>query len=40
MNYRAKMVGGSLELQRVPTGGTIVTCLFPVMPPIADEGVK
>jgi PAS domain S-box-containing protein len=40
MNYRARMVGGSLELQRVPTGGTIVTCLFPVMPPIADEGVK
>jgi two-component system CheB/CheR fusion protein len=40
MNYRAKMVGGSVELQRVPTGGTIVTCLFPVMPPIADEGVK
>jgi len=40
MNYRARMVGGSLELQRVPTGGTIVTCLFQVMPPIADEGVK
>ena len=40
MNYRARMVGGSLEVQRVPTGGTIVTCLFPVMPPVADEGVK
>src|ERR1700724_2705410 len=40
MNYRARMVGGSLEIQRVPTGGTIVTCLFPVMPPIADEGVE
>jgi PAS domain S-box-containing protein len=30
MNYRARMVGGSLEVQRVKTGGTIVTCLFPV----------
>jgi PAS domain S-box-containing protein len=40
MHYRARMVGGSLELQRVPTGGTIVTCSFPVMPPIAGEGVK
>jgi PAS domain S-box-containing protein len=30
MNYRARMVGGSLEVQRVPTGGTIVTCLFPI----------
>jgi PAS domain S-box-containing protein len=30
MNYRARMVGGSLEVQRVGTGGTTVTCLFPV----------
>ena len=30
MNYRARMVGGSLEVQRVSTGGTMVTCLFPV----------
>ena len=30
MNYRARMVGGSLDVQRVPTGGTMVTCLFPV----------
>jgi PAS domain S-box-containing protein len=30
MNYRARMVGGSLEVQRVATGGTMVTCLFPV----------
>jgi PAS domain S-box-containing protein len=36
MNYRARMVGGSLEVQRIPTGGTMVTCLFPV----GDEGVK
>ena len=30
MNYRARMVGGSLEVQCVGTGGTMVTCLFPV----------
>jgi signal transduction histidine kinase len=30
MNYRARMVGGSLEVHRGPTGGTIVTCLFPI----------
>jgi PAS domain S-box-containing protein len=29
MNYRAKMIGGSLDVQSVPTGGTIVSCLFP-----------
>jgi PAS domain S-box-containing protein len=32
MNYRARMVGGSLEVRRVPTGGTIVTVLFPAFP--------
>jgi len=40
MEYRARMVGGSLEVRRVATGGTMVTCLFPVMPPLADEEVK
>ena len=30
MNYRARMVGGSLEVQRIASGGTMVTCLFPV----------
>jgi signal transduction histidine kinase len=30
MNYRARMVGGSLEVRRVETGGTVVTCLFPL----------
>jgi signal transduction histidine kinase len=40
MNYRARMVGGSLVMQRVPTGGTLVTCLFPVLPPVGDEGMK
>jgi two-component system CheB/CheR fusion protein len=36
MNYRARMVGGALEVQRIPAGGTMVTCLFPA----GDEGVK
>ena len=29
MNYRARVVGGSLEIERAPRGGTVVTCLFP-----------
>jgi PAS domain S-box-containing protein len=37
MNYRARMVGGSLEVQRIATGGTIVTCLFPVLSPAGNE---
>ncbi|HXW91558.1 MAG TPA: PAS domain S-box protein [Terriglobales bacterium] len=30
MSYRARMVGGSLEVRRMATGGTMVTCVFPV----------
>jgi PAS domain S-box-containing protein len=30
MNYRAGMIGGDLEVRRDATGGTIVTCNFPV----------
>jgi PAS domain S-box-containing protein len=30
MSYRARMVGGSLDVQRLSSGGTMVTCLFPV----------
>jgi PAS domain S-box-containing protein len=30
MNYRARIVGGSLEVERVATRGTLVTCMFPV----------
>ena len=30
MNYRARMIGGSLDVRPVAAGGTIVTCLFPV----------
>jgi signal transduction histidine kinase len=37
MNYRAKMVGGSLDVQRVPSGGTLVTCLFPVLPRVVKK---
>jgi PAS domain S-box-containing protein len=37
MNYRARMVGGSLEVQRADTGGTIVTCSFPVLPETDDD---
>src|SRR5271155_4232515 len=36
MNYRARMVGGSLQVQRVSTGGTTVTCLFTA----GDEGTN
>jgi two-component system CheB/CheR fusion protein len=39
MNYRARVIGGSLAVQGVPTGGTMVTCLFPVVPP-TGEGTK
>jgi len=30
MSYRARMIGASLQIQRGETGGTVVTCLFPV----------
>jgi len=30
MNYRARMIGGSLELAPGPGGGTAVTCIFPL----------
>lgn len=32
MNYRASMVGGSLELRRGALGGTVVACNFPLRP--------
>ena len=36
MSYRARVVGGSLEIQGAPTGGTMVTCLFPVPIPAQE----
>ena len=30
MNYRARMIGGSLKLQNGKTRGTVVTCTFPL----------
>jgi PAS domain S-box-containing protein len=32
MRYRASMLGGSLELRRGPSGGTAVSCRFPLRP--------
>lgn len=40
MNYRARMVGGSLEVQRAGGGGTIVTCNFPVLPQAEGDRMK
>jgi PAS domain S-box-containing protein len=37
MNYRASVIGGSLEIQRAASGGTRVTCIFPVQPPSAES---
>jgi signal transduction histidine kinase len=39
MNYRARVVGGSLEIQRLATGGTRVTCSFPVQR-LAQESTR
>jgi PAS domain S-box-containing protein len=33
MHYRARVIGGSLEIRRVGTGGTVVSCVFPVQVP-------
>jgi len=40
MNYRARMVGGSLEVQPAIAGGTVVTCLFPILPPVLGERTR
>jgi PAS domain S-box-containing protein len=38
MNHRARVVGGSLEIERAPGGGTVVSCLFPVQFPARPVG--
>jgi PAS domain S-box-containing protein len=43
MDYRAKMIGGSLSVQSSPNGGTMVRCSFPIAHdasrvPSEDEG--
>ncbi len=30
MNYRARMIGGSLSVQSTPNAGTVVRCFFPI----------
>jgi two-component system CheB/CheR fusion protein len=30
MSHRAKMIGGTLEIQSRPSQGTVITCVFPV----------
>jgi len=37
MNYRARMVGGSLEVQPAGNGGTVVTCEFPLLPAAGND---
>jgi len=36
MNYRARVVGGALEVERAHNGGTVVMCMFPIGPKIAE----
>jgi len=30
MNYRAGMIGGTLEIRRAGPQGAVITCLFPL----------
>jgi PAS domain S-box-containing protein len=36
MNYRAKMIGGSLNIQSTLKGGTVVRCFFPIADRLAE----
>jgi PAS domain S-box-containing protein len=40
MNYRSRVIGGSLEIQPAAPGGTVVTCLFPVQVPGNDSTTR
>jgi len=37
MNYRAKMIGGTLQVQSSPNCGAVVTCSFPLARHVSDE---
>ena len=37
MAYRAGMIGGSFDIERLPGRGTRVTCKFPATPAISSE---
>ncbi len=37
MQYRAKIIGGSLDVQSAPGRGTVVNCSFPVRRPQSEE---
>jgi PAS domain S-box-containing protein len=37
MQYRAKIIGGSLDVQSAPGRGTVVSCSFPVRRPQSEE---
>ena len=37
MSYRARIIGGTLDVARAPGGGTLVKCLFPIT---RGEGVR
>ncbi len=39
MNYRAKMIGASLDIRRAVEGGTVVICSFHNILPLRGEGV-
>jgi len=38
MNYRARVIGGALEIERAATGGTVVMCLFPIQDQTTKSG--
>jgi nitrate/nitrite-specific signal transduction histidine kinase len=38
MSYRAKMIGGTLEVRPGPQGGTLVCCMFPASN-LEEEGL-
>ncbi len=39
MRYRARMIKGTLDIRRLPQGGTVVTCQFPLVSSSKKEGL-